>query len=108
MEKIAGFCIDLLQRVLHNLTPFSDGHCISECVLDSLAVSLEIAYRVLIVLDLTEKLSSVQKEGVEIVRLCLIMSENCKGNAAFKSALRIKKIVKNTLCPYRSSWSIQV
>ena len=32
---------------------------------------MEIAYRELVVLDLTEELSSVQKEGVEIVRSCL-------------------------------------
>ena len=37
-------------------------------VLDSLIVSLEIAYRELVVLDLTEELSSVQ---TEIVRSCL-------------------------------------
>ena len=71
LEKMAGFCIDLLRRALHNLTPFSDGRCISKCVVDSLAVSLEIAYRELIILDLTEELSSFQKEGVENVRFCL-------------------------------------
>ena len=69
--RTTGFCINLLQRAFHNLTPLRDGHCISHSVLDSLTVSLEIVYRELVVLELTDELSSVQKDGVEIVRSCL-------------------------------------
>lgn len=39
--------------------------------IDSVNISLEIAYRELIVLDLTEGLSSDQQEGVDILRNCL-------------------------------------
>ena len=68
---MADFCVALLQRAIHHLIPFSDGRHVPHSVLDSLIVSLEIAYRELVVLDLTEELSSVQTEGVEIVRSCL-------------------------------------
>ncbi len=69
---MASFCLALLQRVSHDLIRFNDGRNMPPSLLDSLIVSLEIAYRELIVLDLTEELSLAQKEGVDIVRSCLI------------------------------------
>ena len=73
-------------------------------MLNSLTISFEIVYRELVVLELTDELSSVHKEGAEIVKSCL--NAICNGTAAFKSALRIKKTTKSTLCPHRSSWSM--
>ena len=39
-------------------------------------MSLETAYRELVVLDLTEQLAPGQHEGMEIVRSCLLMLRN--------------------------------
>lgn len=69
---MADYCIELLQRLMHDLSSYRGLRIelLPSSALDSIVVSLEIAYRELMVLDLTEQLSSSQREGAEKVRLC--------------------------------------
>ena len=68
--KMVDLCVNLLRRVSSDLTGFNEGS-VTQNMIDSVVFSLEIAYRELIVLDLTEGLSSDQREGMEITRNCL-------------------------------------
>ena len=68
--KMVDLCVNLLRRVSSDLTGFNEGS-VTQNMIDSVVFSLEIAYRELIVLDLTEGLSSDEREGMEITRNCL-------------------------------------
>ena len=64
--KMAETCaVDILERVISELSHLDQT--VSLSTLDSLCVSLETAYRELVVLDLTEQLAPGQHEGMEIV-----------------------------------------
>ena len=64
-------CIQIIQRVVHDLLQFQDGHDIPPATLESISVSTELAYRELVVLDLANELNNKQKEAIDIVRRCL-------------------------------------
>ncbi len=57
--------------MIRDFAPYIDGRSLPSHTIDSFIVSLEIAYRELMVLELTEQLTLHQIEGTEIVRSCL-------------------------------------
>ena len=69
----AHHCIQIIQRVVHDLLQFQDGRDILQATptLESISVSIELAYRELVVLDLANELNNKQEETVDIVRRCL-------------------------------------
>ena len=58
-------------RVINDLEVFQEGRIIPEGTLDAFVVSLELAYRELVVLDTTTQMSLLQKESCDIVRVSL-------------------------------------
>ena len=56
-------------RVINDLEVFQEGRIIPEGTLDAFVVSLELAYRELVVLDTTTQMSLLQKESSDIVRV---------------------------------------
>ncbi len=69
--KMVDLCVNLLRRVSSDLTGVFKKGNVTQNTIDSIVVSLKIAYRKLIVVDLTEGLSSDRREGMEIMRNCL-------------------------------------
>lgn len=47
-------------------------------MLDFYLLSVELAYRELVVLDLTEVLTDIQKEAIDIIRQCLVTTKEIK------------------------------
>ena len=68
---MCSWAVALLSRVINDLQRFEDGRNIPEGTLDSFVVSLELAYRELVVLDTTAQLSLPQKESCDIIRKSL-------------------------------------
>ena len=67
----AHHCIQIIQRVVHDLLQFQDGCDIPPATLESISISIELAYRELVVLDLANELNNEQKEAIDIVRRCI-------------------------------------
>ena len=67
-------CLGLIRSVLLDVVRYQDGRRIPGNVLDYYLISLELAYREL-VLDLTEILTEEQKEAVDIIRQCLVTTK---------------------------------
>ena len=67
----AHHCIQIIQRVVHDLLQFQDGRDIPPATLKSISISIELAYRELVVLDLANELNNKQKEAIDIVRRCI-------------------------------------
>ena len=68
-------CLGLIRSVLLDVVRYQDGRRIPGNVLDYYLISLELAYRELVVLDLTEILTEEQKEAVDIIRQCLVTTK---------------------------------
>ena len=68
-------CVRLIRSVLLDLVRYQDGGKIPENVLDFYLLSVELAYRELVVLDLTEVLTDIQKEAIDIIRQCLVTTK---------------------------------
>lgn len=73
---MAETCVRILQRVISELCHLNNDLSVSRSTLDSLCVSLQTAYRELVVLDLTDHLTSGQRDGMEMVRSCLSTLRN--------------------------------
>lgn len=71
MTSSASWAVTLLKRVISDLEVFQDGRAIPEGTLDAFIVSLELAYRELVVLDTTTRMSLSQRESCDIVRASL-------------------------------------
>ena len=63
--------VSLLERVIADLVQAQDGRFLTRNNIELFLVSVELAYRELAVLELTNQLSTEQKEAVNIVRQCL-------------------------------------
>ena len=59
--------VDLLRRIAGDMALYSDGRCIPEDTLDFFVMSLELAYRELLVLETTAQLSTPQREACGLV-----------------------------------------
>ena len=68
---MTDLAISILRRISADLSVFGDGRDIPEDTLDYFIVSLELAYRELIVLDTTLQLSPIQQQATTKVRNCL-------------------------------------
>lgn len=68
---MVDFCVNLLRRISYDLGTFVNEQVIPQSTVESLIVSLEVALRELIVVELTEGLSVDQRDGLEITRNCL-------------------------------------
>lgn len=66
-----NLCCGILRRVSSDLTAYCDGRDIPDDVLDYFIVSLEFAYRELLVLDVTTQISQTHLEATEMLRNCL-------------------------------------
>ena len=64
-------CVEMLNRVARDLVQFQDGRGIPLATLESFSVVLELAYRELLVMDLTQQLNNEQKDAIDIVCRCL-------------------------------------
>ncbi len=60
--------------LIDDMAHFGDGHEIPRNFLDFFSLTVELAYRELVVLDFIEDFNSTQKEVIDIVRQCLMMS----------------------------------
>ena len=72
-KMAVAHCVRLIQCVIQYLVQFQDGRHIPESTLEFFSLSVELAYRELLVLDLTDQLTNSQKEAIEIVRQCLVV-----------------------------------
>ena len=72
-KMAVAHCVHLMQCVIQYLVQFQDGWHIPESTLEFFSLSVELTYRELLVLDLTDQLTNSQKEAIEIVRQCLVV-----------------------------------
>ena len=80
-------------RVINDLEVFQEGRIIPEGTLDAFVVSLELAYRELVVLDTTTQMSLLQKESCDI-HSCQL-SRFCRDFPGFHSLSRIPPGLQN-------------
>ena len=77
MSSSDSWAVALLKRAISDLEVFEDGRNIPEGTLDSFVVSLELAYRELVVLDTTSQLTSSQREPCDIIQASLVTLIHC-------------------------------
>ena len=69
--KMAAYACNILRRTAHDISQF-DERSIPTDVLDCWIISLEFVYRELIVLDTCSQLDGLQRNGLGIVRECIL------------------------------------
>ena len=67
-------CAGLIRRLIDDLTQFEGGREIPHGFLKFFSLTFELAYQELLVLDFFEDLNSTQKEVIDILRQCLVIS----------------------------------
>ena len=68
---MTSHCSQILRRVASDIDTFADGRHIPRDVLDSMSISVELAYREVVALDATVGLNPLQTEAAALVRNCL-------------------------------------
>ena len=68
---MSDLVVGILRRVAADVLVFEDCRSVPEDTLDSFILSLEIAYRELVIMDTVSVLTPLQKEACDIVRSCL-------------------------------------
>ena len=74
MADAVVHCASQVLTLIDDMAHFGDGHEIPCNFLYFFSLTVELAYRELVVLDLTEDLNSTQREIIDIVRQCLMIS----------------------------------
>ena len=72
MMKVAR-CVGLIRRIIQKITQRHDARNFPQNTLDFFLLSIELAYRELLVLDITGHLTQSQGEALEMVRRCFVI-----------------------------------
>ena len=66
-------CVGLIRRIIQEITQYHDGRNFPQDTLDFFLLSIELAYRELLVLDITGHLTQSQGEALEMVHRCFVI-----------------------------------
>ena len=66
-------CVGLIRGIMQEIAQYHDGRNFPQDTLDFFLLSIELAYRELLVLDITGHLTQSQGEALEMVRRCFVI-----------------------------------